>query len=433
MDILKFALGFRFDLMKDDISDSDVGMILGEVSSVLSSEETAGLHLHGGRVKLSDLDGSGMYALVFMNGSMKVMRNVFLKLDGDAVIKSLLDQRIPYLQNNVIRSFADMTFLGVVAEDGRLSGGSFEKVVFHGPAEDRKPYVCDNAVIISPSRFSGIGSIDAAARLARVFRDEFPGSEIIRMPVPCSDDIIKAFEISSSAERHGMNVTSLNGGRTYAEYLVSDHSTGMIFSPGKSLSESEGSETSAGLGELIRRAAHEGLKEIYVFLDGYETGDKGYGAAKALGCRFMLDGAETATAYPGSVLNTNNADPLLKKPRFFICDIGNVSGNDEFCETLCKALNGVMIDPMQAYFRITHYEELISGHAKLLVTGGKEHDAISRLLNKRGDVLTAYLYEKGSGNIPEGICCSEAVAGVEDLEAAARRIAQKIKSSYMIQ
>ena len=119
MEILKFSLGVRFDLLKDEVSEDDVNMILNELVSVFTIDEVSGLHFYGGTFKLNERDSSGIYTVVIMNGKLKRMRHVYEKLNNDAHIRSLLDHRIPFVQNNVIRRFDGFEYFGAVDEIGR--------------------------------------------------------------------------------------------------------------------------------------------------------------------------------------------------------------------------------------------------------------------------------------------------------------------------
>ncbi len=433
MDILKFALGVRFDLIKDDVTEEDVDYVLGQVSSVLSAEETAGLHLYGGKTRLSDLDGEGIYTLVFMNGKMKGLREVYLRLEGDAIIKSLLERRIPFIQNNTIRAFKDMELLGTVGEDGTLSGGSAAGIVFRGPDPGRLPSADGSSILIAPSAFAGSGSAEASVKLARVFRKAFPGKEIVRIPIPCSDDFLSSVEIATGAERHGMNVTSLYGGKIYADYLAAYHTTAVIVSPGASGADNPGSDpdtpsTSYGLGKLLRRAVHEGLKEIYVIVNGSEAKDNGFGAAKALGCRYALDGNEISSfdEYDARAkLDVSAADPLLKKARIYICDLRSGDDLPDSLELLYEAIGALRIDPLQAFFRIVRFEEKL-GNACALVTGGAGKGPVIAAGSAEGKTPAAFISDSREKAYSGNAAVVETVSDSSDLEDAAERVAAKL-------
>lgn len=428
MDILKFALGLRFDLLKDRVENEDVKYLLGQLSAVLSAEETAGLHLYGGAQKLSELDGDGVYTFVFMNGKMKPLREIYQRLEGDAIIKSLLERRIPYIQNNTIRGFSEMEFLGEIGEDGLLSGGSVDGIFFRGPDEGRKPYAEGSSIVVAPSGLSGLDSAEASFRIAAAFKNAFPGREIVRIPLPGRDDFMKAVEISSCSERHGMKVTSPYGEKVYADYLVLDHRLALIAQPSTANDGSvDHKPTSAGLGELIKRAAHEGLKEIYVLLTVSEEYDGGYGAASALGCRFMKNGEEISPFEPGfedAELDLSRVDPLLGKARFFVCDLDNEIKDDR-TDPLCRALGAFCIEPVQAFFRLTRFEETLS-NSSILITGGCS-DAVEAAIKAAKEIRVAYLSDCITPSFAESIPYSEIVSNAEELNEAASKLADKLK------
>ena len=52
MDILKFALGVRFDTLNDSVEEEDIRNILSELSNALTLKDVQGLHIFGGVCEL---------------------------------------------------------------------------------------------------------------------------------------------------------------------------------------------------------------------------------------------------------------------------------------------------------------------------------------------------------------------------------------------
>ena len=299
MDILKFALGVRFDFMKESYSDEDASFILGEITKVLSAEETAGLHVFGGKAKLDDRDGDGIFTVVFMNGKMKFMRNVYRKLNSDAVVNSWLDHRIPFIQNNQVRAFDGLEYYGEIKQDGSFTGGSGRMPAFHEQVEARPLVSPDRALLVA---VGGSDNRSTAETLALSIKTEIPGINAETLSLPDSvGDLPTALEFSVNTLRHGMKVTAPSGEKAYFEYLLVDHSRCLI-PPFTVPAEQDTSEelTSFGLGELIVRAAHEGASEIFICSDGPAVNDCGLGMARAIGCEVSTD--------PDNSIDTSKAD-----------------------------------------------------------------------------------------------------------------------------
>lgn len=337
MEIKRFALGMRFDFLKDKYTEEDVSFILHEITSVLSVSDTAGLCFFGGTGKIKEDDSEGVYTVVFTNGDMMRTRNVYHKLNEDAVLRSWSDHRVPFLQNNVIRSFNGLEFYGKVGEDGKVEGGSGRDISFSVEVKERAKFTGKDSILIAPNSFKGTISSDAAAaRLLNAMRAEMPERNAVLVPVADGGDgTLSAVENSMLAFRRGMDVTAPSGGKIRAEYLVTDCENAIIESAlASGLALCAGSEldplnaTSCGTGELMLRAAHEGMQNIYVCLGGSATNDCGIGLLRALGVKFIKnDGSEAVSAKEmGEIVSIDGAgiDPFIKKARIYaVCDVKN--------------------------------------------------------------------------------------------------------------
>ena len=347
MDISGFALGMRFDFLKDSVSAEDVRYLFGELKQLLSREDVLGLRLFGGVAKLNERDSEGVYTLVFTNGKIKMMRELYAILNGDARLTALSEHRTPFIQNNVIREFEGLEYFGEVQEDGSLSGGSGKDLVFPPASENprhgiyghpgRKLASDAKRVVVAPNAFKGTIPADVAARsLMRSIRQADP--DIITIPIPVADGgdgTLCAIENAVLTNRRSMTVTCPYGKKTEAYYLVSDGMTAIIESAlasGIALCDSDALDpmnaTSYGTGELILRAAHEGIGKIFVCLGGSATNDCGIGMARALGVRFpMANGeyAESASQLKDIVaIDASGMDRLVKNANItVVCDVTN--------------------------------------------------------------------------------------------------------------
>lgn len=337
MTIYGFSLGMRFDLLKDNVSDTDIEALLSQITQVLTREDVADLMIYGGVCKLNELDSECVYTVVFMNGKINPMRRLYSVLSEDARLMALSEHRTPFIQNNVIRELGEMEYFGKVEEDGVCKGGSGRKLVFPEKVEKRKTVSDTRTIIAAPNSFKGtIPASVAAKSIMRAYRAIYPDTIVIPVPVADGGDgTLEAIENAILTQRHFMQVTGPYGEKVDAYYLVSDGMTAIIESAlasGIALCSDKEldplSATSYGTGELILRAAHEGIKDIYVCLGGSATNDCGIGLARALGCRFVMkDGSEAVSAAQMkdvAAIDSAGIDLLVKKTNITVlCDVSN--------------------------------------------------------------------------------------------------------------
>lgn len=335
MEISKFALGVRFDTLKDEVSDVDIMLILSELSRALTAKYYDRVSVWGGVCPLNERDSTGVYTIVFMNGGIRTMRRLYKELDSDARITALLDTRIPYTQNNVIRNYPDMELIGTINADGSVTGGNGMLREMSGRDKDRPLKTDVKHIVLAPNSFKGtITASEAVRRLRIAIRKRLPA--VITVPVPTADGgdgTLAAVESSVNSLRRTMKVTDPLGRQICADYLVVDGTKAVIESALASglalIGKAERDPlhtTSFGTGELILRAAHEGVKEVFVCLGGSATNDCGIGLARALGGRFLSeDGAEITSAENMELVRSIDASAisgLVKKTRItVVCDV----------------------------------------------------------------------------------------------------------------
>lgn len=337
IEILKFALGVRFDTLNGSVTDGDVEAFLSELSSALTPKYLEGVDVYGGVCPLDERDSRGVYTFVFMNGGIKTMRRLYKELDSDARLSALLDHRVPYTQNNVIRTYGDMEYMGRISADGTVLGGSGRLKKLSGRDPERPLSVDSPRIVLAPNAFKGtIPASLAVSRLRAAIRKRLP--EVITVPVPTADGgdgTLEAIESAVSCIRRSMKATGPMGEQVIADYLVIDGTTAVIESAlasGLALVDKGSRDplkaSSFGTGELMLRAAHEGVKKMIVCLGGSATNDCGIGLARALGCGFLgEEGEEISSAEDMErvrSIDVSNLDKLVKNAEItVVCDVDN--------------------------------------------------------------------------------------------------------------
>ena len=378
MIIKRFALGIRFDFLKDSVTEEDKALLFRELTNVLTAKETEKLHVYGGVFKISEDDGSGIYTVVFTNGGLKKMRNVYTVVNADARLHAMLESRTPFIQNNIVRNFEDAEFFGIVGKDGSLAEGSGVFPSFSQKVIKRPLYRSDKTILLAPNSFKGTISAESAVKyLSLALRNKLPNTTCVPVPVADGGDgTIAAIEKSIVGQRHGALVVSPYGKKIKAEYFVIDGTKAIIESAlasGLALCADESLDpliaTSKGTGELVLRAVHEGLKEIYVCLGGSATNDCGIGLAEALGAKFLDgEGNEIVSARDMDKIqriDVSGIDEQVKAARIrILCDVTNpLTGKDgaTYCYGPQKGADEAVITLLES--GMLNMEKLLNDHA----------------------------------------------------------------------
>jgi glycerate kinase len=336
MEILKFSLGVRFDTLKDSVAAEDVSAILSELTRAVPAEEAEGLDIYGGIAPIDARDSRGVYTVVFMNGGIKTMRRLYARLDSDARISAYLESRVPYTQNNVIRNYRDMEYLGSVSKHGVITGGSRSGLVFRGAPGKIVKNKQAKTILIAPNSFKGtIPANTAVKRLRLALRKLYPDAVTLSVPVADGGDgTLDAVEASLLSNRRTVGVTGPYGEKINADYLITGGGAVIESALASGLAIAGDREldpliaTSFGTGELIARAAHEGASKIFVCLGGSATNDCGMGIARALGCRFLNENGEEVTSARDmcdiASMDASGLDKcLIGKQITVMCDVDN--------------------------------------------------------------------------------------------------------------
>ncbi len=339
MEVLRFGLGIRFDFFTDEVTEEQKTTALFELCSALPVSVTEGLLLFAGVHPLSEPDSRGVYTVVFTKGSLKKMRALYRTVESDAMLHCMLCPVTPYLQNNVIREFDDLEYLGEVGADGRVTGGARSDLCFVKKPLPRRKFDPSGCIVVAPNSFKGTFSANTAARhICRALRSAMPYRDIVPLPVADGGDgTLAAVEAMLRGRRCTATVTGPYGGEVEAAYYAVDGRIAVIESAlasGLALCDENALDplkaTSRGTGELVLRALHEGLTQIYLGLGGSATNDCGIGAANALGFKFLdAEGSEvTDAAHMSEIvrIDASERDMLFFNadiPIVLMCDVDN--------------------------------------------------------------------------------------------------------------
>ena len=337
MELSRFTLGVRFDFLKDEATDEDGKLAFSELTKLLCVKDVEGLKIWAGVFKLNERDSGGIYTVVFTNGSLKTMRALYSKINNDARIHAMLDQRTPFIQHNTARRFANAVFFGCVGSDGVCAGGEAWPVRFGKTPEKRKLYDKRETIVAAPNSFKRtLSAYEVCRSAARAIRKHMP--DITVLPVPLADGgdgTLEAVEYAVNGTRHSADVTAPYGNKVKAEYLVIDGTKAVIESARASglalCGETELDPlkaTSRGTGELIARAVGEGLKEIFVCLGGSASNDCGVGLAEALGVRFLDANdqpvTEASRLSEAAAIDVSRVNESVRQARIYaVCDVNN--------------------------------------------------------------------------------------------------------------
>lgn len=303
MEVLRFGLGMRFDLLGDVIDEESTSYIFGRLFSILDAKSVRGLKLFAGHI---DDDEKDIYTVAFTNGGSRQMRKLFLSIDGYPFVRNLLSNYRPYVQTNALCHVEGLTYFG---EFDKRTG-----VFYPSEADEVVPYsdIISSYIkrdfpkrkangegytfVLAPDKFKGsLTSEQAIASITRAARRRLPGARIIPVPIgDGGDGTASALVRASNGTMHNAIVTAPHGERITASYGMIDSRTAIIEmaqASGLSLVPDEArnpmKNTSFGTGELILHALNEGMKHIIIAIGGSATNDGGMGAAHALGVKFL--------------------------------------------------------------------------------------------------------------------------------------------------
>jgi len=172
-------------------------------------------------------------------------------------------------------------------------------------------------ILIAPDKFKGsLDANEAARTIARGFTEGWPEAEVLTCPLADGGEGTMELLVSATGGKTiTCEVTGPLGERHQAPLgILGDGKTAMVemaAASGLALVPPEKRDprytTSAGTGDLIRRALDEGLRRIVVGIGGSATNDGGAGMATALGARFLDENGEDL---PHGAIYLNNLEDM---------------------------------------------------------------------------------------------------------------------------
>jgi glycerate kinase len=172
-------------------------------------------------------------------------------------------------------------------------------------------------ILIAPDKFKGsLDASEAAGAIARGFTEGWPEAELLTCPLADGGEGTMELLISATGGKTlTCEVTGPLGERRQASLgILGDGKTAMVemaAASGLALVPPEKRDprytTSAGTGDLIRRALDEGLRRVIVGIGGSATNDGGAGMAAALGVRFLDENGEDL---PHGAIYLNNLETM---------------------------------------------------------------------------------------------------------------------------
>ncbi|HWR22137.1 MAG TPA: glycerate kinase [Feifaniaceae bacterium] len=326
MQIRKFSLGLRFDIMAGEEGQATPAQIWEEIFSVLTTNDTKGLQLYGGMASFEYSPAGPYYLCVLTNGSLKQLRRVYGMLERDEGIGMYLTATHPFLQNNELERVEGLTYYGKVQGDGSLSGGEeplFDVCICKKRGK-RRPVGKGIVFLLAPDAFyPSLSSKQAIRRLTLAARKQIPGVRVL--PLPIADGrpgTVDAILTARNGTMRRVQITGPQGEKREACYAVFGGRTAVIEMPESFCGPIPSRElhSSFGMGELIRRALDEGLSEIYIGLGPGSINDGGLGCLRALGVKILnAEGGEVNTENEAAAIakiDTELLHPRIRNTRF---------------------------------------------------------------------------------------------------------------------
>lgn len=295
MEILKFGLGIRFDVMAGEEEQATPKQLWEEVLSVLTASDVKGMHVYGGHAAYETADPC--YTCVFTNGSLKEMRRVFKKLNEDAGVDMYLAPTHPFLQNNALEKIEGLMFFGKVQRDGSVVGGDARlEVQVCKKRGKRRPAGKGIVFLLAPDHYGAqLSSKRAIRRLTIAARKHFKGVRVLPLPVADGGPgTVDAVLTACSGIRRTVQIKGPDGAPVEAHYAVIKGKTAIIELPEAFAAAGRGGgyHSSFGIGELIRRALDEGLSSVVLGCVDSNIDDFGLGCMRALGMKLLDEAGE---------------------------------------------------------------------------------------------------------------------------------------------
>ncbi|MBR5231051.1 MAG: glycerate kinase [Clostridia bacterium] len=191
-------------------------------------------------------------------------------------------------------------------------------------------------LIFAPDSFKGsLTSINAAARMAEGARRVFPDAQCMLLPMADGGEgTLDALILPAGGAMTEMKVTGPHEKEVSAKLgLLPDGTAVVEMAQASGLPLMRGKRdpmiaTSFGTGQLIRAAAHDGIR-ILVGIGGSATNDGGMGLLSALGAKFYDENDNLLRGCGADLIRVRRADlngidtQVLACPMDVLCDVDN--------------------------------------------------------------------------------------------------------------
>lgn len=338
MDVIKFALGFRFDPVYSEDPDAEKANALSVLTSCIDPALLEGWHAYGGHYQIDENDDPDIYTLILMGGGLKASKKLYYAVKANNCMMSMLACSRPIFQSNIVFRIDGFEYFGKFSESAEPTEGEVSIDFVKWPAETVKTANETRfTVALAPDKYKGtLDQFEACAVIKSAARKLIPGTRFIEIPVADGGDGTAAVLAKKlNGKRKTASVTGPDREQVEAEYTILNRNTAIIESAAASgLALIKGNKdvlnsTSQGTGELIADALKKHIKRLIIGLGGSATNDGGMGAAKALGVRFYdengteLDGCGAAMAAVNAI-DVSEIDPKLKEIEITVfCDVNN--------------------------------------------------------------------------------------------------------------
>lgn len=294
MEILRYALGIRFDTEKFPYGDA-MYHSFELICSCLSYAELSGITFHGG---FPYDDEPNIYLVVLEADDFKVLKRVFALLDKSTCLHLFLADTLPFIEKNRLLDIRNMT-----------PYGKYDSILFKLPNAPLSIYGVTPSksqssmqgkhfnFLFAPDSFKGTISSSEAIRLLTLAACEthYRGCNIISMPIADGGEgTLEAVCAALGGKYVYTKVHDPLGRLIDAKYAIISDTYALIEmaqASGLSLVSKEERDirhsSSYGTGELIMHAINSGIRNITVALGGSATNDGGMGCANALGVKFL--------------------------------------------------------------------------------------------------------------------------------------------------
>lgn len=281
MDVPRFGLGLRFDLLDAAITGNAGKRLFEEIFSVLTVNDTHGMHVYGGKSTAEADADKNIYLVVFTGAGLPRMKRMYAKLNADAGIAMYLDATKPYIQTNALTNIEAPTYYGVVKKNGMLEGGDADLgIIIPHKRGKRRAAGKGVKIVLAPDAYEdALTSLDAIKRLTLAARRHLLGVKIAPIPLNCSGPgaLETLVTVCGGLYRNAKIVAPQGSETALMRYGVINGNTAVL-----DICDL-GAESSASLGNMIHRILDEGIHNILFTNAAARYTDGGQGCLTALG------------------------------------------------------------------------------------------------------------------------------------------------------